>query len=300
MRRILAIALLLALLCGCGGQITPAGENAVTLYYRRADTQSDESFSSPTGALAQERITLGGDFRAQDLLERYLQGPDSDALVTIFPEGTACTKMTLQNGVLTLHMNEAYGALTGYARTLATAGLTLTMTQLEQVESVQIRTPNGALIGQSTARWTPEQFLLQDMSWLYPERTVQLYFSGPAGMLMAEKRAISYQEPEMLPENTLQALLDGPESSQLRASIPDGTQILDLHVTGTLCTVVFSEEFASCDTDRTRAEAAVRCVVATLCGLSEIDEVQICLPDGANLTYCSIAEPLRPESSWYT
>lgn len=299
MRRFLACTLLLTLLCGCTGRMLPAGESKFTFYYRRADAQNDESYSSPTGALAEKEVTLGGNVRAEDVLAAYFETPGDENLQSLFPEGTACLGTKLQSGVLTLDMNEAYATLTGFARTLAAAGLTLTLTQMDGVEAVRIKTPSGALLGQSTAKWTAESFLLQDMSWLYPERTVRLYFAGASGMLQSEKRAISYQNPEDLPKNTLQALLDGPQSENLRTAVPSGTQILDIRVTGTLCTVVLSEEFSACDTDRLRAECAVHSIAATLCDLGEIDQVQLQLPNGDDLTYCSIAEPLRPDRTWY-
>ena len=55
MRRILICLLLLALLCGCTGQMVPAGESKFTFYYRRADAQNDESYVSASGALAEKR-----------------------------------------------------------------------------------------------------------------------------------------------------------------------------------------------------------------------------------------------------
>ena len=299
MRRILAILLLLALLCGCTGQGIPAGENQLTFYYRRADGTNDESFASETGALTEKRVTFGGDVSVEDVLEAYLQPPEDEGLVSLFPDRTICTGTKLQKGVLTLEMNEMYASLTGYARTLAAAGLTMTLTQLDSVDAVQIRTPSGALLGRASMRWTRDSFLLQDTSWLYPERTVQLYFAGANGKLQAEKRAISYESPEKIPENTVQALLDGPESEQLRSPVPAGTKLLDVQVTGTLCTVVLSEEFSACDTGREAASLAVRSVVATLCALSEIEQVQLQLQSGEDLVYCSIAQPLKPEWSWY-
>ena len=68
---------------------------------------------------------------------------------------------------------------------------------------------------------------------------------------------------------------------------------------GTLCTAVLSEEFSACDTGREAASLAVRSVVATLCALSEIEQVQLQLQSGEDLVYCSIAQPLKPEWSWY-
>ena len=185
-------------------------------------------------------MTLGGDVSVEEVLEAYLQPPEDEGLVSLFPDGTICTGTKLQKGVLTLEMNEMYASLTGYARTLAAAGLTMTLTQLDSVDAVQIRTPSGALLGRASMRWTRDSFLLQDTSWLYPERTVQLYFAGANGKLQAEKRAISYESPENLLENTLQALLSGPESDQLQSPVPAGTKLLDVRVTGTLCTAVLS------------------------------------------------------------
>ena len=244
-------------------------------------------------------MTFGGNVSVEEVLEAYLQPPEDEGLVSLFPDGTICTGTKLQKGVLTLEMNEMYALLTGYARTLAAAGLTMTLTQLDSVDAVQIRTPSGALLGRASMRWTRDSFLLQDTSWLYPERTVQLYFAGANGKLQAEKRAISYESPENLLENTLQALLSGPESDQLQSPVPAGTKLLDVRVTGTLCTAVLSEEFSACDTGREAASLAVRSVVATLCALSEIEQVQLQLQSGEDLVYCSIAQPLKPEWSWY-
>ena len=127
-------------------------------------------------------------------------------------------------GVLTLEMNRNRNAsLTGYARTLAAAGLTMTLTQLDSVDAVQIRTPLRRAARKSFHALDAGFILLQDTSWLYPERTVQLYFAGANGKLQAEKRAISYESPEDLLENTLQALIAG-QSDQLQSPVPAGTE----------------------------------------------------------------------------
>lgn len=299
MRKMMALALLLALLTGCAGSVKPVGDEKVSLYYRRLDAQSDESFASETGALAQEATAFSADADPEKLLMRYLAGPETEGLATIFPESTKCLGVKKQGATLILDMNEFYAALSGFDRTLAAAGLTLTLTQLSGVEAVSIKTPSGALLGQGGTAYRAEDFLLQDMSWLFPERTVQLYFEGTDGRLQAEKRAISYQSPSELPENTLTALLNGPEDENLSACVPAGTQVLDVELEAKVCTVVFSEEFAACDTSRDSAEHAVHSVAATLCGLSEVEGVRIRLASGEDLTYCSIAEILTPERAWY-
>ncbi len=105
--------------------------------------------------------------------------------------------------------------------------------------------------------------LLQDTSWLYPERTVQLYFAGANGKLQAEKRAISYESPEDLLENTLQALIAG----RRRPAAIAGTcrdeasgRACDGNAVRLCC-----RRISACDTGREAASLAVRSVVATLC-----------------------------------
>ena len=65
-----------------------------------------------------------------------------------------------------------------------------------------------------------------------------------------------------------------------------------------LCRVTFNSAFAQCDADPAQATLAVRSVVATLCGLSHIDRVQLDQSQ-APLTSVDISEPIAPEESWF-
>lgn len=294
-RRWLALALLLAMLCACAAGAAE-DENALLLYYRQ---QGEGAFESPTGALAGEKTALTADTAPQTLLARYLKGPEDQTLATIFPEGALCTLVGLSDGVLTLELNERFTQLSGAVRTLAAAGLTMTLTQLDGVTAVALQAPGIALSGQNQVLLTPEDFLLQDTSWQYPERVVQLYFAGQNGALGMEKRTLSYVGAELLPQAVLEALLKGPENRQLSSCLPANVNILDVSLSGTLCTVVLSEEFSACDTDRAHAALAVHSIVASLCALSEVEQVQLVLENVEDLQYCSIAAPLSPESDWY-
>lgn len=296
--KILALLLALLLLCACAGK-NSAAEEGLTLYYRRGDAQTEENFDSALGALGTEKSSLVSAASIEEVLARYLMGPESEALQSVFPDTTACKNLRLEDGILTLELNEGYAGLSGIDRTLGTACLTLTLTQLESVDALCLTSYTSVLPGQSLKCWTAEDFLMQDMSWLYPERMATLYFVAPDGKLQAEKRAISYQSPELLPGNTLQALLQGPQSRQLQEAVPANVEVLDVQLSGALCTVTLSDTFAACDTDRARAELSVRSIVATLCALGEIEQVQLKLASGGDLTYCSISEPLAPEQDWY-
>jgi spore germination protein GerM len=295
---LLAAALLLsALLTGCV-KPNPAEnyQNPIFFYYCRKDAE----YASRTGALASEvRDLRDPDISIADILKLYFAGPKSEDMTSPFPENLRCEDVSLQDGIVQLHLSNEYSALTGVRLSLASACITMTLSQIDFVKGVQIRTDAGTLSEQGTEDFSVEDFLLQDDSSVNPEQTVTLYFADKgSGKLKAEKRTITYTRQEDLPELALKALFAGPSEPGLSQAIPEGTELVDVSVSGSLCTVVVSETFADCDTDKTAAELAVHSIVATLCLLGEIDQVQISILNGADLKFCTIQKPLSTQDSW--
>lgn len=75
------------------------------------------------------------------------------------------------------------------------------------------------------------------------ERTeVVLYFAGADGCLVPVKREV----PKVpgIARKAIEELCLGPDSEGLLATIPQGTQLLDINIHDNLCTVDFSEELA--------------------------------------------------------
>ena len=286
--KLLAAALALVLLVGCTAAITqrPRYVNPIDFYYCRQDA----AYGSETGALAYETTELGRkDMTVEEILPLYFKGPLSDALRSPFPQGLACTHAELDGGVLTLHLNEAYGTLSGVELSLAAACLTMTLTQIAFVDSVRVQTPSALLTAQSGQTFTPEQFVL-----------FVLYFCGRSdGLLRKELRTVSYTSTDQLPTLALRALLDGPQEYGLLSTVPRHTQLIDLSVSDGVCLLVLSEAFSECDTDATSAVRALRPVVATLCAFDEIDAVQISLVDGSSMTYLDLGQSFSSEDSWF-
>ena len=98
MRRILICLLLLALLCGCTGQMLPAGKSKFTFYYRRADAQNDESYVSASGALAEKEVTLGGDVRTEDVLAAYFEDRTMKPSARCFRRGRRVSARSFKMG----------------------------------------------------------------------------------------------------------------------------------------------------------------------------------------------------------
>lgn len=296
---LLALILAAALLMGCAAAVREQTQyvNPMRFYY----LSRDGGHNAQTGALAYQTVDLlRTDRTVENILEEYLQGPDSWTLVSPFPADMHCEAVWLDGDVLWLRLSEAYQQLSGIHLTLANACLTLTLQQLDFVSSIRVTTNGGMLSEQDKTSLSTSSFVLSDKSADYPSRKADIYFADrQSGLLRAEQRLISTEAGGSLPELALEQLLLGAEDETLESRIPAQTTCVDLRVDGGLCTVVLSDAFARCDTDAESAELAVRCIVATLCAQEGVERVALSLLSGKDLTYFSLQQELRPENGWY-
>lgn len=296
--KLAAAFLALVLLAGCTAAITqrPQYVNPINFYYCR----SEAVYGSETGAIDYETAELGrNDVTVEEILALYFRGPISAGLRSPFPEELACTRAELDGGVLTVYLNEDYGALSGVELSLASACLTMTLTQIAFVDSVCVQTPGALLSAQSGQVFTPEQFVLFDASAYNPERTITLYYCAKGDALLhAEPRTVSYTSSDQLPQLAMQALLDGPQDYGLVSAIPAHTQLIDITVSDGVCMLVLSEAFADCDTSAGTAAQAVRQITATLCAFDGIESVHISLLDGSGLNHLDLSRSFSPEDGW--
>lgn len=107
-------------------------------------------------------------------------------------------------------------------------------------------------------------------------KEVVLYFTDEKGEnLVAEKRTIS--KVEGIARETVNALLQGPQNNDLKASVPPGTVLKDINIKEDGCCVVdFSKELVANHSKEKGAELiTVTAIVQTLGQFSSVTEVQI-------------------------
>ena len=135
-----ALVLLLSLLCACAAQhAQEMDENGYELYFL-----SDPNSAGGGDAIrAQEkRLTLDGAMETEDcvraLLEALLAGPDEPSLSSPIPEGTALKSLKVSGRRAQIDLSAQYARLTGIDLSLADYCITLTLTQLPNVNAVSI------------------------------------------------------------------------------------------------------------------------------------------------------------------
>lgn len=151
----LLLALLtLTLLAGCG----QTGEESGYLVYYRNQAAVDSAGAEE--ALVAERHTLDPSADpVEGLLELVMAQPRGENLTSALPEGVSLRSWTLNNGLLTVDFSSTYGTLSGIDLTLADYSVVLTLTQLEEVETVMITVGGEMLSYRDHQRMTAEDIV---------------------------------------------------------------------------------------------------------------------------------------------
>ena len=221
-RRLLALFLGLNLLCGCAAGTITRSSDQILFYYCRADLQSGDQ----AGALATEPAGIGPSAEPEQALARYPNGPQDETLVLPLQKDTACTVEALQDGLLTLRLEGQELPAETVQDSLLAACLTLTMLQLDSVETVSlVRVSEKS--EQLDGPYTADSFLLADASAQNPEYAVSLYYPGRNGLLVERRQILNASDASQLPALALQALISGTPVNPERA-VPAATQVLGL------------------------------------------------------------------------
>jgi len=145
---LLSLLLLPLLLSGCVSQ--GVEENTYDVYFLSQE-------SGQEAALVAERWMIPSDHDVvEGLLNCLLAGPNDENLARAIPSGVTLREWSLKNGLLTVDFSSRYGNLSGVALTLADYSVVLTLTQLEEVDTVMITAEGDLLSYRDHQRLTAE------------------------------------------------------------------------------------------------------------------------------------------------
>lgn len=160
MKRILTLALtgLLLSLCGCSSKLQEGADTGYyQVYYSALENQNAAM------AVGSESWELPPDTQlVPGLLKVLFREPNAQNLTSPFPEGVRLLSWELEDGCLHLDVSEQYGSLTGVELTIADACLTLTLCQVEGVESIYVTVEGGEIPYRPIQQLTPADVLLSN------------------------------------------------------------------------------------------------------------------------------------------
>lgn len=234
------------------------------------------------------------------LMDFLLSGPQDADLLSPFPQsGVRLLSWRLQDGQLHLNLSEQYGELSGVDLTVADYCITLTLCQLEEVDSVYITVAGEELPFRHSQQLRAEDVILSGAEEEPVYVGVNLWFPRESGSTLGvEYRQVTKTEDTPLLEAVLQAWLAGPEFSGLRSDVPEGTALLAVTLEDGICTVSLSPQFRSgAPADQARARLLLYSLVNTMGGLDTVEAVQLQIEGEAIPTYGGVrtSRPLTPD-----
>jgi len=286
------------LLSGCAAHERQGQQEGVpySVYYLAEDLTSYAGGS----ALQTETVYLPEEAsveeRAQMLIETMLQGPKEESLSSTLPANIGLESVSIHGGQAVVDFSSAYRVLSGIRLTLADYAVTLTLTQIPEILSVQITVQGQELIYRNRKNLSIRDIQLEPQGDVVGTVKAVLYFpSGSGGILTAESRILELYEGETQVMAVTRALEDGPENKLLTAVVPKGLRLKSVWVDERVCYANLSSELPEKSANETQVETAIRAIGMSLCSLEAVDEVWF-LVDGAfapNYSGVSIREPFK-------
>lgn len=154
---LILLALSLALFgCGCVRQET-VPENNFSFYYLAEKI----NFQQDNGFIGKEMRNIAG-LDAEQMLALYLKGPQSQSLVSPFPNGVTLVEFTSDGSNAVVTLSSEFAQLSEFRLSSACACLTLTLCDFTGVSTVTIQAENSLLDGKPTITMQKDQILLVD------------------------------------------------------------------------------------------------------------------------------------------
>jgi germination protein M len=271
-------------------------ETAFTLYF----AQDDHRYLVPE---IREATLSDNESQETYVLRQLMEGPQTEDLMPVIPEGTELLWLTTEDGVCTVNFSQEFYANRPedpYEAYTTLFGVVNTLTELEGVNSVQILIAGGVV--DSYGIFQLSQPLSRYSAAIGPTRTSSidlnlhvLTLTGEEPVLLPYQVSQSSSVP--LAEAVAQATIDFTPPQGFYNPIPYGTELLSISVSGGVCYIDLSGKFVPADGTTLSERAAVWALVSTLTELDNISSVLLTIEgESSGFTSVDISEPLTEES----
>lgn len=266
MKKILLLFLTVCLLSGCHR----ADRTALTLYFPSRD---GTAVMEETRTIKETGDTLELTLRA------LLEGPRRGGLRRVIPEGTTLLGVKTLGTVAEINLSSPFDTGSDGDRLLARYTVIYTACTAAGVQKVKLLRDGAALrslhSGEILGALGMADISLSDPVGRAPQ-LLTLYFTDARGTyLYPETRQVTLSEGETPEEAVLQALLRGPDASQLYPVLHADTALISVETRLGIAFVNFGKGFLEKNTGEKQKESiTIYSIVNSLCTLPHIQEVR--------------------------
>ena len=299
MRKILALLMsgLLLLCAGCAWlqREEPETMPVYDLYFRVADL--NDAAGADAIAVQSSDIAVDAEADAEVLAERLMEslldGPQDLSLRSPFPRDTVLRSVRISGGRATVDLSLAYATLAGVELAMADYCITLTLTQVPEIRSVQTTVNGGLLAYRSSQNFTARDVLISSAEDVVATVEVTLYFCDRNGYLVAEKRTLELYEGDTRAEALVEELSRGPEELETFSAFPDGFSVQSVWVKDDICYVNFSSVMLRALPPEISTILPTQTLRRSLLSLENVEEVRF-LVDGEEVINLDTVRELQP------
>ena len=273
---ILALLAALVAFASCAKSAQEDEESGYALYFL---SDLDASGGGDAIAASSVRFTPDETMSTEDcvrtLMELLLAGPDEAALHSPIPEGTALRSLKVSDRRAEIDLSAQYARLSGIDLSLADYCITLTLSQLPNVNAVSITANGSELPYRKTQVLLSADTLLSSRESGLRPITVQLYFlDSETGELRAEQQTLALYEGQTRVNALLEALAQGPEDDSLLSLLPEDFSVVSSRIENGVCYLSIPANVSLPEDEGTRA-LLFGSLEKSILSLSGVDEVQI-------------------------
>lgn len=273
-------ALLLTVVCtACAPAEEQPPENTYQLYFR----ESDLAASSGGDVFQTEAVELGEGLNTVEtveaLLEALLKGPRSELLQGTLPASASLLSAEVEGGRALVDFSAAYSTLSGVRLTMADYAVTLTLTQLPEINSVKITVQGQELAYRDKQVFTARDVLLSSEEDVVSTVEAVLYFLNEEGRLTEERRTLDLYEGDTQAAAVIRALESAPETKGLVTALPEGFRVRSVWQEEDTCYVNLSSSLMGGLAEDLPLGTALDSLSRSLCSLDAVSEVRF-LVDG--------------------
>ena len=216
----------------------------------------------------------------KELLSQLREKPDNTEARQTIPNNVKINKVSQSDGLVVIDFNKKYKELSTTEEVLCRAGIVRTLLQVNGINKVKF-TINGDelldLSGNVVGYMDEETFVDNPGEQINSIMTeeISLYFANEDGnKLVKENRVVHYSSNISKEKLIMQQLLKGPEKKGLLATIPKGTQLINVSVSDGVCYVNLDETFKNQNYEITEP-VVIYSIVNSLSQVDEVSKVQI-------------------------
>ena len=242
---------------------------------------------------------------AREEVENMLKGfgytEDPTEYHSPMPKKVRVENYTLEDGKLNLYFDEDYATMGRVAETLCRAALVQSFVQIDGVDMVKIYVGQEALTDkncQEIGYMRTEDFVQNTGMALnsYQRASMTLFFANEDGdKLKQEKKEVRYNSNMSIEKVLVEQLIKGPDSGNLKATVPPETKLLGISVKEGTCYVNFDEGFLMEGYD-INPKLTILSLVNTIVEGGNTSQVQISVNGKTDVVFHDVVDLSKPIS----